>query len=101
MPLTRFLGNKMVSVLLNFLFGGYIADIPSGYKGMTKKAFKLVKWTSSGYEVETEIAVRIAKSKIRHTQIEIKSIYHDTDKGMTLLDGIHIATSLLQWRLGL
>lgn len=101
MPLTRYLGNKLVSVLLNLLFGGYIADIPSGYKGMTKKAFETVKWSSSGYEVETEIAVKLAKSKMKHKEIEIKTIYHDTDKGMTLLDGIHIAVSLIQWRLGI
>lgn len=101
MPLTRFLGNKLVSVLLNLLFGGYIADIPSGYKGITKNAFEQVRWFSSGYEVETEIAVKMAKAKIPHKEIEIKSIYHDTDKGMTLLDGLHIAMSLVQWRLGI
>jgi glycosyltransferase involved in cell wall biosynthesis len=101
MPLTRYLGNKLVSVLLNLLFGGYIADIPSGYKGLTRKAFEKVKWVSSGYEVETEIAVRMAQNKLKRKELEISAIYHDTDKGMTLLDGIHIATSLIQWRLGL
>jgi glycosyltransferase involved in cell wall biosynthesis len=101
MPLTRYLGNKLVSVLLNLLFGGYIADIPSGYKGLTRKAFDKVKWVSSGYEVETEIAVRMAQNKLKRKELEISAIYHDTDKGMTLLDGLHIATSLIQWRLGL
>lgn len=101
MPLTRFLGNKIASVFLNILYGVYIADIPSGYKGMTKKAFKKIKWASSGYEVETEIAVRVAQHKIPFGLLEIKAIYHDTDKGMTLLDALHISYCLIQWRLGL
>lgn len=101
MPLARFLGNKMVSVLLNILFGGYIADIPSGYKGLTKDAFEKVKWSSSGYGVETEIAVKMSKARIPHKEIEIKAIYHDKDKGMTLLDGIQIAHMIVRWRLGL
>jgi glycosyltransferase involved in cell wall biosynthesis len=101
MPLFRFLGNKFASVLLNVLYGAYIADIPSGYKGITRKAFPKVQWKSRGYEVETEIAVRVAQHKIPFGVVEIKSIYHDTDKGMTLLDAVHITFSLLQWRIGL
>jgi glycosyltransferase involved in cell wall biosynthesis len=101
MPLFRFLGNKLASVLLNLLYGAYIADIPSGYKGITQKAFHKIKWNSSGYEVETEIAARVAQHKIPFGIVEIKSIYHDTDKGMTLIDAIHISLSLLKWRVGL
>ncbi len=101
MPLSRFLGNKLASVILNILYGVYIADIPSGYKGMHKRAFGKVRWKSAGYEVETEIAVRVAQHKIPFGLIEIKAIYHDTDKGMTLLDALHITFSLVQWRLGL
>lgn len=101
MPLFRFLGNKFVSVTLNMLYGAYIADIPSGYKAMTRSAFDKLKWKSSGYEVETEIAVRLAESKIPYEMVEIRSIYHDTDKGMTLIDAFNIGLCLLQWRLGL
>lgn len=100
-PLLRFLGNKSASVLLNLLYGAYIADIPSGFKAISKRAFECVHWKSSGYEVETEIAMRVAKAKLPYTTIEIDAIYHDTDKGMTLLDGLHICRCLIQWRLGL
>lgn len=101
MPFARYMGNKFASVLLNWLYGTYIDDIPSGYKGIHKRAFTKLKWSSSGYEVETEIAVRIAQHHIPFGLVEIKSIYHDTDKGMTLLDAIHIGVRLLQWRLGI
>jgi len=101
MPLGRFLGNKSASVLLNLLFGAYIPDVPSGYKGMTKKAFNKLKWKSSGYEVETEIAVRVAQLRMPFGIVDIQSIYHDRDKGLTLLDGAHITQKIIQWRFGL
>lgn len=101
MPLLRYMGNKLASVSLNLLFGGYVDDIPSGYKAFSRDAYSKIRWKSMGYEVETEIAVRVLGKKISHTSVDIDAIYHDTDKGMTLLDAIHICTCILQWRLGL
>lgn len=101
MPALRFIGNKFASVALNFLFQMYIPDIPSGYKALTRKAYKKVRWNSSGYEVEAEIAARTAKQRLPFAVVEIDSIYHDTDKGMTVLDALHIGVRLLQWKLEL
>lgn len=101
MPLSRFLGNKFASVALNVLFGSYIPDIPSGYKALTRKGYTKIPWKSKGYEVETEIAAFIAKHKVRFAIVEIESIYHDLDKGMTFLDSLSICKHLLQWRLSL
>lgn len=97
MPLFRILGNKGVSILINILFGRYIADIPSGFKGMTKKAYKTLKWQSSGYEVETELAVRIAKTKIEYTEVPISTVYHDKDYGFNMLDAAKILLKLPYW----
>lgn len=97
MPLMRILGNKSMSILINLLFGHYIADIPSGFKGMTKSAYNLLKWQSSGYEVETEIAVRIAKSKLKYVEVPISTVYHDKDYGFNLLDAGKILLKLPYW----
>ena len=100
-PLMRFVGNKFASVFMSFLYGRYIPDIPSGFKAMSKSAYKELIWNSAGYEVEMEIAVRVIQKKIKYTEIEIEAIYHDNDKGMTAIDALHIAKCLLQWRVGL
>lgn len=101
MTLFRFLWNKLVSILLNTLYGVYIPDIPSGYKGLTKRAYAKVVWKSRGYEVEVEICVNVAKNKIPFTIVEIESIYHETDRGMTGIDAFRITKCLLQWKVGL
>lgn len=97
MPLMRILGNKGMSILINLLFGHYIADIPSGFKGFTKSAYHQLAWHSSSYEVETEIAVRIAKSKLPYVEVPISTVYHDKDYGFNLLDAIRILVKLPYW----
>lgn len=98
MPLLRFLGNKLASVIVNLLFGLYIPDIPSGYKGFSKNAYKKLQWKSRGYDVESEIAARVARHKIPFTTVEIETIYHDTDKGMSIMDALYIIFRLLEWK---
>jgi len=97
MPLARVLGNKSMSILINLIFGRYLADIPSGFKAMTKKAYGILKWHSSGYEVETEIAVRIAKSRLSCKEVPISTVYHDKDYGFNLLDAWRILIKIPYW----
>lgn len=97
MPLMRILGNKGMSILINLLFGHYIADIPSGFKAFTKSAYKQISWHSSSYEVETEIAVRLAKSKLPYVEVPISTVYHDKDYGFNLLDAGKILVKLPYW----
>jgi len=96
-PLFRMLGNKSLSILINLCFGKYIADIPSGFKAMTKKAYKDLTWHSTNYEVETEIAVRIAKSKLNFVEVPISTVYHDKDYGFNLLDAARIILKIPFW----
>lgn len=101
MPLIRFLGNKFASILLNILFRKYMPDIPSGFKALTKKAYHKLKWESSGYEVETEIAAKVAKMGILYETVEIQTTYHDVYKGVSLLEALNIMRFLIQLRLRL
>ena len=90
-----------MSKFLEILFGRFIPDIPSGFKALTKQAFFKIDWQSSGYEVESEIAVKVAKKNLDFVTTKIETIYHDTAKGMTIVDGLRIIKSLVQWRLGI
>ena len=63
MPFYRVLGNRFASLLVKMLFGTYLLDIPSGFKAMSCDVYKKLRWQSSDYGVELEIACKTAKLK--------------------------------------
>ncbi|EKD80073.1 MAG: dolichol-phosphate mannose synthase [uncultured bacterium] len=97
MPPMRILGNKIMSVIIMLFFGRYLTDIPSGFKAMTKSAYNSLRWQSTGYEVETEIAVKIAKNKLIYVEVPISTVYHDKDYGFNLLDAWGILLKIPYW----
>lgn len=98
-PLVRYLGNKFASVLISLLFGIYVSDILSGFRAITKKAFKKLKLESSGYGIETEIIVKIAKHKLKVCEVPVQTIYFDKNKGVTILDSAGILLDVFRWRI--
>lgn len=101
MPIIKRIGNVFISVLIFLLFGRYFSDVLSGYKAFTKKAFDVIRWDTADYAVELEIVVRVARSTLKQKRVIIKTIYHDHDRGMTLLDAWHFVTLLINWRVSL
>lgn len=102
MPVLKQIMNKAATYLVKSLFGGQaIPDIPSGYKAFTTDVYHLLRWNSTGYQVEMEIACRVAKHQIPFTVLDIDTIYHDHDKGMTLLTTLEFLHTILVWRVTL
>lgn len=98
-PLVRFIGNKVASVLISFLFGVYISDLICGYRAMTKKAYTLMELKSSDYGIETEMVIKAAKYKLRYCEIPVETIYYDKFKGVTILDAFSILLDVIKWRI--
>ena len=99
MPIVRRLGSQSLSFFVWLLFGVYVKDILSGYKGFTKKIYQKLCWDSRAYGVESELAIRIAKYKLPFAIVPINTIYHDFDRGMTMLDSMEIIIHILTWRI--
>ncbi len=97
-PLVRFLGNKFASVVLVIFFGVYVSDVLCGFKAITKKAYKKIRWESTGYGVETEMVARIGKGRLHFCEVPVASIYHDKNKGVTILDAFGIMGEIIKWR---
>jgi len=98
-PLVRYLGNKVASVVVRILFGIYVSDPICGFQAITKNAYIKIKWESTGYGVETEILARVGKNKLKFTEIPVDTIYHDKDKGVTMIDAFGVLGDVLKWRL--
>jgi glycosyltransferase involved in cell wall biosynthesis len=101
MPFLRTLGNRAASYLVQLFFGVAIPDIPSGYKALSKEAYNQVKWSTQEYAVEMEIATKVARYKLPFSIVKIPTIYHDTNRGMTMLDIFNMVTDIISWKLTL
>lgn len=99
MPLILLLGNKFLSIVVNALFHVLIHDTQSGFRAFTSQAYNKLRWKSTGYEVETEMIVRMSQHELKYSEVDIDTIYHDGYKGTTALDGIKIFGQIVKWKL--
>lgn len=98
MPRSRGIGNLLVSQYVRLRYGVYVPDILSGFKGFTRKGYEQVRWQARGYEVELEIAVKVAQKKLPFATVNIETIYHDFERGMNVLDAIRLIGKLPLWK---
>lgn len=100
-PKLRMFGNRFAAFYINSLFGAKISDLLSGYRLLSKKAYQLVKWNSRRYGVETEMAAKIGifGKYLKYSEVEIKTIYHDAYKGVTIIDAFNILFETIWWKL--
>lgn len=98
-PLIRFIGNKLASVLINLLFGIYISDLICGYRAFTKEIFKKLNWESTGYGLETEMVIKTGLNKFKYCEVGVETVYYDKFKGVTILDALSILGNVVKWRL--
>ena len=99
MPIQRRLSNKLLSILVWLIYGKYVPDILCGYNALSKESYDKLQWQAQTYDVELELVVRVILANLPHTTVKVKTIYHDLDRGMTVLDAVRVITELLQWRL--
>jgi glycosyltransferase involved in cell wall biosynthesis len=100
-PLVRYMGNKVASILISLLFGIYISDLICGYKGLTRKAYGKMNWESTGYGIETEMAIKTGKYGLKYCEVPVQTIYYDNVKGVTILDAFNILLDVIRWRIKL
>lgn len=101
MPLIRKLASAFISGVVLVLYWRYIPDILSGYKAFTKKTYQKIFWKSTDYTVELEIASKVASHKLDFSLVSIKTIYHDMDRGMNIIDAIKVLIKIIGLRIGL
>lgn len=97
MPTVRRWGNIFAANLVKVVFNVKKRDLLSGYLGFRKEIYDLIKWNSSRYGIETEMATKIGKNKVPFTEVKIDTIYIDKYKGVSLLDGIKILMQIPFW----
>ena len=97
MPFVRKWGNIVAKKIVKTMFNVNRKEFLCGYLGFTRSVYPLIKWTSTRYGVETEIATKVGKNKLMFTEIEIDTIYIDKYKGVTIFDAMRILLRIPFW----
>lgn len=97
MPFLRKWGNIFAKWVVRILFGVRRKEFLCGYLGFKKSVYKKIKWSSTRYGVETEIATKVAKNKLSYKEIKIDTIYVDKYKGVTMLDAVKVLFKIPWW----
>lgn len=96
-PFLRRNGNRFTNWSMKTFFNIQRKDLLCGFLGFKKEVYKKIKWQSTRYGIETEIAVKVKHNKIPYSEIKIDTIYLDKYKGMTIFDAFKIIFRLPFW----
>lgn len=100
-PKERLMGNKIIAWVISFLFKTQVSDILCGYRGITTKAYKKIKWDSSSYGVETEMIIRASKAGLNYCEVPVSAVYLESYKGMTISHSVGLISDVIRWRIRL
>ena len=98
MPFIKKFGNTFIDAAMQLLFHINVKDTQCGYKAMTRAAYEKMQLMSNDYSIESEIAAKAGKYKLKFTQLPIKTVYADRYKGTTVFDGVKIVLKMLWWK---
>jgi len=69
MPWYRKIGNKFFVFLVNLIWNMNYSDLCYGYRSFRKSCIKKLELKQDGFGIETEIAIRAAKKKLRILEV--------------------------------
>ncbi|MBI2549603.1 glycosyltransferase family 2 protein [Candidatus Woesearchaeota archaeon] len=99
MPFVKKFGNAFIDLVMKLLFHINVTDTQCGYKAMTRAAYEKLGLMSNDYSIESEIAAKTGKYRLKFTQLLIRTFYSDRYKGTTVFDGINIVLKMLWWKI--
>jgi glycosyltransferase involved in cell wall biosynthesis len=98
-PLRR-AGNRVLCTVVNLLFGTRYTDLCYGYNAFWRDCLTHMDIVDDGFEVETHINVRLARSGLRIA--EVPSYEHERVYGVSNLkpfrDGLRVLRTIIQQR---
>jgi glycosyltransferase involved in cell wall biosynthesis len=94
-------GVKLFNLIIQMFIGVYVTDSQSGYRAMKREVLEIQHLKSGGYEIETEMLVKTAKSHYRVLEVPIS--FEQRTYGRSgvdpLRDGSRILISIISARL--
>jgi len=69
--LHRYIGNPILTKILNMLFKTNLSDVHSGMRGISRKGYEKLDMRSEGMEYASEMIIEAARKKLRITEVPI------------------------------
>ena len=91
---THLLGNHLFNALINVLNHSDISDSQSGFRAIAGEAFRNLRLSSKGFEIETEMTVRALRNGLRVKEVPIR--YRGRRGSPSKLSGLGAGTSILK-----
>lgn len=97
---SHFLGNKVLTLITNILYGTQITDMETCYKAFKAEFIKPINIKSNRFDFEPEITAKISKSKTRLKEVPISYKGRESNEGkkITWKDGFQAILALIRFR---
>ncbi len=86
MPVHRQLSNGITSVIISICSGQRIRDSQCGYRAVRIGAMKNIILKSQGFQVESEMLIKLGKAGASFSHLEIDTIYGGESSAIRLVD---------------
>jgi glycosyltransferase involved in cell wall biosynthesis len=99
--LPRRLGNRLLSVIVNALFGTKYTDLCYGYNAFWARHLKDMALDSPGFEVETLMGIRAAKAGLRVHEVPSheRPRMHGSSSLLAIRDGYRVLSLIIREKL--
>ena len=97
---THFIGNKLLTLFTNILYGNELTDMETCYKVFKKQVIKDMKIKAKRFDFEPEFTAKVMKKGINIYEVPIKVNPRGYEEGkkITWVDGIIAVWTLLKYR---
>ena len=97
---THLLGNKLLTLTTNVLYGATLTDMETCYKAFRTSFLKGIQIKSDRFDFEPEITAKVLKRKARLYELPISYYGREYSEGkkITWKDGIHAIIALIRFR---
>lgn len=96
-PVLYFIGNKLLTILTNILYGTKLTDMETGYKLLPASFCQKIKFSSAHFDIEPEITAKLIKNGIKIIEVPIS--YHGrthlAGKKLTIIDAFEAIKALI------
>lgn len=97
---THLLGNKLLTLTTNILYGATLTDMETCYKAFKTTILEGIEIKSDRFDFEPEITAKVLKKKARIYELPISYYGREYAEGkkITWKDGVHAILALLRFR---